>query len=72
MSKTMIAVKAICHNGQINLMEPLPKHLEGKEISILVQEVESPVKKRRQRGSAKGMIWLAPDFDEPLNFASND
>ncbi|WP_227517604.1 DUF2281 domain-containing protein [Parathermosynechococcus lividus] len=22
--------------------------------------------KRRQRGSAKGQIWMAPDFDAPL------
>lgn len=63
---TMITVKAICHNGQINLTEPLPKNLEGKEISITVQELEQPREKRRQRGSAKGQIWLSPDFEEPL------
>ncbi|MFN9176710.1 MAG: DUF2281 domain-containing protein [Synechocystis sp.] len=62
----MITIKVICHNGQINLMEPLPKNLEGKEVSVTVQTVEPPTKKRRQRGSAKGLIWLAPDFDEPL------
>ncbi|MGL5195221.1 MAG: DUF2281 domain-containing protein [Chroococcales cyanobacterium] len=22
--------------------------------------------KKRQRGSAKGQIWMSPDFDEPL------
>jgi hypothetical protein len=22
--------------------------------------------KRRQSGSAKGQIWISPDFDEPL------
>jgi len=26
----------------------------------------SSIAKRRQRGSAKGQIWMAPDFDEPL------
>jgi antitoxin (DNA-binding transcriptional repressor) of toxin-antitoxin stability system len=25
-----------------------------------------PTSKRRKRGSAKGQIWIAPDFDEPL------
>lgn len=24
-------------------------------------------KKRRQAGSAQGQIWMAPDFDEPLD-----
>jgi antitoxin (DNA-binding transcriptional repressor) of toxin-antitoxin stability system len=23
-------------------------------------------KKRRQSGSAKGLIWMSPDFDQPL------
>jgi hypothetical protein len=62
----MITVKAICHNGRISLKEPLPKNFEGKELYITVQEISAPIKKRRQRGSAKGLIWLAPDFDEPL------
>lgn len=25
-----------------------------------------PTTKVRQRGSAKGQIWMSPDFDEPL------
>lgn len=25
-----------------------------------------PITKRRQRGSIKGQIWLAPDFNDPL------
>lgn len=66
----MFTVKATCHNGQINLLEPLPQELEGKEVSVIIQALEKPQKKtqgkRRQRGSAKGKIWLAPDFDEPL------
>lgn len=63
----MITVEAICKNGQINLTEPLPESLEGKKISIVIQELaETDTKKRRQRGSAKGKIWLAPDFEEPL------
>lgn len=62
----MITLEAICQNGQINLIAPLPENLEGKKISIVIQEVKETSVKRRQRGSAKGKIWLAPDFEEPL------
>ena len=42
--------------------KPLPKNLEGKKISIVIQEVEeTAIKKRRQRGSIKGKIWLWSD-----------
>lgn len=58
----MITVEAICQNGQINLTTPLPKNLEGKKILIIIQEVEkTAIKKRRQRGSAKGKILLWSD-----------
>jgi antitoxin (DNA-binding transcriptional repressor) of toxin-antitoxin stability system len=51
----------------------LQSALSGEEIIItqnqqpilkLTQFLQSP--KRRQRGSAKGQIWISPDFDEPL------
>ncbi len=61
----MIVLTAICENGHITLSEPLPKDLEGKRIQILIQELP-PSKKRRTSGSAKGQIWIAPDFDAPL------
>ncbi len=28
--------------------------------------INQPIKKRRTRGSAKGLITMSPDFDEPL------
>ena len=61
----MIVLTATCENGHITLTEPLPEDLEGKQIQIIVQELP-PAKKRRQSGSAKGQIWMAPDFDAPL------
>jgi Protein of unknown function (DUF2281) len=61
----MIILKATCKNGIIALNEPLPNELEGKQIQVIVQEL-SPTSKRRQSGSAKGQIWMAPDFDAPL------
>jgi prevent-host-death family protein len=51
----------------------LQSALQGEEVIItqnnqpilkLIQFLQPP--KRRQRGSAKGQIWMAPDFDEPL------
>jgi antitoxin (DNA-binding transcriptional repressor) of toxin-antitoxin stability system len=51
----------------------LQSALSGEEIIItqnqqpilkLTQFLQPP--KRRQRGSAKGQIWISPDFDEPL------
>jgi prevent-host-death family protein len=51
----------------------LQSALQGEEV-IITQNNQPILKliqfsqpsKRRQRGSAKGQIWMAPDFDEPL------
>lgn len=61
----MIVLTATCKNGSITLDEPLPVELEGKQVQIIVQELPL-TKKRRQSGSAKGQIWMAPDFDAPF------
>jgi antitoxin (DNA-binding transcriptional repressor) of toxin-antitoxin stability system len=51
----------------------LQSALQGEEIIItrddqpILKLVQFPLtQKRRQRGTAKGQIWMAPDFDEPL------
>ncbi len=62
----MIKVTGTCQDGKIKLKEPLPPELEGKDICLVIQEVKSNPPKRRQSGSAKGQIWMSPDFDEPL------
>lgn len=58
---------------QTQITELLQSALRGEEIIItrdnhpilkLIQVSSQP--KRRQRGSAKGQIWMAADFDEPL------
>lgn len=58
---------------QTQITELLQSALQGEEIIItrdnhpilkLIQVSSQP--KRRQRGSAKGQIWMAADFDEPL------
>jgi antitoxin (DNA-binding transcriptional repressor) of toxin-antitoxin stability system len=51
----------------------LQSALKGEEIIITqnnqpilkLSQFPQPAKKR-QRGSAKGQIWMSPDFDEPL------
>lgn len=47
--------------------------LSGEEVIILkddrpVAKLTSlePAPKRRQPGSAKGLVWISDDFDEPL------
>lgn len=48
--------------------------LQGEEIVILKDDqpiakltsLKSIQKRRRQPGSAKGLVWMSDDFDEPL------
>lgn len=69
----MVVLTATYRNGVIELQEPLPAEFEGQQIQVqiekleLVEKVETdPKKPRRQAGSWEGQIWMAPDFDEPL------
>ncbi|WP_416666668.1 type II toxin-antitoxin system Phd/YefM family antitoxin [Egbenema bharatensis] len=59
--------------AQTRINQLLQSALQGEEVIItrnnqpilkLIQIL--PITKRRQRGSAKGQIWMAPDFDEPI------
>ena len=59
--------------AKIKIESLLQSALEGEE--IVITQNERPIlkliqlaqpAKRRQRGSAKGQIWMSPDFDEPL------
>ena len=59
--------------AQVQITQLLQSALRGEEIIItrdnqpILKLIQfSPPPKRRQRGSAKGQIWMAPDFDEPL------
>jgi hypothetical protein len=46
--------------------------LIGKDVEIIVLEDSSAPKsadaslRKRIRGSAKGKVWISPDFDQPL------
>ncbi|MEL7227845.1 MAG: DUF2281 domain-containing protein [Cyanobacteria bacterium P01_D01_bin.36] len=64
----MVVLTATYRNGVIELEQPLPEEFEGKQIQIQVEEIKGePKKPRRQAGSLAGQIWMAPDFDEPLD-----
>ncbi len=59
--------------AQIQIAQLFQSALSGEEIiitrdsqPILKLTQLSHTKKKRQRGSAKGKIWMSPDFDEPL------
>ncbi|TVP62008.1 MAG: type II toxin-antitoxin system Phd/YefM family antitoxin [Nodularia sp. (in: Bacteria)] len=56
-----------------NLPELIEAALSGEEIIIMKENIPVikltpvvPVKRRRQPGSAKGLITLSEDFDAPL------
>ncbi len=59
--------------AQVQITQLLQSALRGEEIIItrdnqpILKLIQfAPTLKRRQRGSTKGQIWMAPDFDEPL------
>lgn len=64
----MVVLTATYRNGVIELEQPLPEEFEGKQIQIQIEEIKGePKKLRRQAGTLSGQIWIAPDFDEPLD-----
>lgn len=62
------------HEAKARLSELIEKAMLGEEVIIakgdkpVVKLIAlKPAKKPRTLGSAKGKIWIAPDFDEPLD-----
>lgn len=53
-----------------NLLHCLDLALKGEEIIITQNDKPVaqilPIKRPLKRGSAKGKVWISPDFDEPL------
>jgi hypothetical protein len=52
--------------------EPSALALEpGTRLKVIVEPVDAqpaaPPKRDRKAGSAKGQVWMSPDFDEPLD-----
>lgn len=62
------------HEAKARLSELIEKAMLGEEVIIakgdkpVVKLIAlKPAKKPRTLVSAKGKIWIAPDFDEPLD-----
>ena len=68
----MDALKIKKHIDSEILKLSMPKSMIGKDVEIIVL-VESDdirechAKKKREPGSAKGLIWMADDFEKPLD-----
>jgi antitoxin (DNA-binding transcriptional repressor) of toxin-antitoxin stability system len=59
--------------AQSQITQLLQSALQGEEIIItrdnqpILKLIQFPLThKRRKWGTAKGQIWMAPDFDQPL------
>lgn len=68
----MEAIKIKKHIDSEILNLPIPKTLVGKNVEIIVlvesdDAEKSQPKKKREPGSAKGLIWMADDFEKPLD-----
>ena len=62
----MVVLNATCRNGIIELEAPLPIEFEGKQVQVMLEEIKTEPRKRRQAGSAEGQIWIAPDFEDSI------
>ena len=59
-------VKGTYENGQITLDEPLAT-TRAKVIVTVIEELEPAHPKPRKAGSMQGKIWMADDFNAPLD-----
>jgi len=68
----MEALKIKKHIDSEILSLTIPKAMIGKDVEIILlvestDTQESRPKKKREPGSAKGLIWMADDFEKPLD-----
>jgi prevent-host-death family protein len=65
-----MVIKVNTHEAKSQLSRLITQSLAGEEVIVMragkpvVRIV--PVRQRRAPGSARGRIWMSPDFDEPL------
>ena len=60
-------------DGTLHL--PLPEELRGRKVKVeatLEPAEREPVGQLKGFGALKGEIWMAPDFDEPLDDFAED
>jgi Protein of unknown function (DUF2281) len=64
----LTAIKGIYKDGTVILNEKPPIDTPMEVIVTFTQEIETPTKKQRKAGFAKGFFtYVAPDFNEPLD-----
>ncbi len=72
-------IRTTIDDAQVRLRELIDAALQGEEVVItaadehgektihlIVGQRDETAPKRRQFGSARGLIWMSDDFDEPL------
>lgn len=64
----LTTIEAIYEDGKIIWEETPPATKRAKVIVTFLEESEQPAQagKRRKGGSMKGQIWIADDFNDPL------
>lgn len=69
----LTAITATYENGQITWDEPPPTQKKARVVvTFLDEEVPaSSLPRKRQGGSMKGEVWMADDFNEPLDGLSD-
>lgn len=55
----------LLNNHTIELDENIT--FKSKNVKIIIEPVEEPIKKERQFGCLKGKLIMKPDFNEPLD-----
>ena len=63
----LTTVEGIYENGQIIWSEPPPATKRAKVLVTFTEEIREDAPKLRQFGTMKGEIWMAEDFNEPLD-----
>jgi prevent-host-death family protein len=70
----LMTLEVNIHEAKTHLSRLLQRVMAGEEIIIAKSGVPvarivpiMPAKSKRIAGSAKGKVWIAPDFDAPLS-----
>ncbi|GAB6393632.1 MAG: DUF2281 domain-containing protein [Treponematales bacterium] len=62
--------RTLCVPKEDQIVLPIPHNYVGEELEVLVfplsETVTTTKKQKRKPGCARGQIWMADDFDAPL------
>jgi hypothetical protein len=65
----LTAIQGTYENGQVTLKEtPKTDHKTNVIVTFLEEDIINPLpKKKRQAGVLSGKVWMADDFNAPLD-----